>query len=505
MLGIVAGALLPATALGTTASYSPSGGLLIEGDAAGETLRVQVLDESFRVIRDDGPAVVAGSGCVQVSASATIVQCLVSVQGPLSRSVTARLGDGADDLSFIINPGAAPVPATIDGGDDDDTLTSGLRAGPNGAGAGEPPLAAVNAAAHTIIGGEGDDLFLGDSGGTDVLVGGPGDDTLRARASARSTDTFVGGAGTDVADYSARLDAVRLTTSNTATLPDDGAPGEGDDIGRAETLIGGAGPDTLEIRSGPVFTTSQSPPTTPSMRGNGGADTLTALGDPAAVSMDGGAGRDVIRGGSGPDAISARDGERDKITCGAGADRLTADLKDLPVPSDCESVNKSDRREGPNVVVLTRIARVAETGRVGRPARVSPRPPGAVQRDPPRASRARGRPPGRGNAIYGRTRELGADRRRAAPRPGGGLAASRRPRAAALDRARPARRQDHPARAGGPAGLASCRCEAASGEAPPRIATRSARCGRRSGSPRCGCPPRACGRCSRGGTSPSAR
>jgi Ca2+-binding RTX toxin-like protein len=368
ILGLAASLLVPAAALGTTASYSPAAGLVIEGDATGETLRVQVLDENFRVIKDNGPTLIAGGGCVPISAPVPMVQCLVSVQSALSRTVTAKLGDGADDISFIINQGASPVPATIDGGGGDDTLTSGLRAGPAGGDPSEPPLQALNAAAHVIEGGEGDDVFLGDSGGTDVFLGGPGNDTFRARATARSVDNFIGGAGADVVDYSARADPVSLTSSNVATAPNDGAPGEGDDTGRAETLIGGQGADTLEIRSGPVLTigpgssTSPPAPIVQTMRGNGGPDTLTALGDPATTSMDGGTGRDIIRGGSGADTIFSRDGERDKIGCGAGTDVLTSDLKDLPVPADCESVNKSDRREGPNVAVLTRIARVDEAG-----------------------------------------------------------------------------------------------------------------------------------------------
>jgi hypothetical protein len=370
ILGLAASLIVPATALGTTASYSPAGGLVIEGDATGETLRVQVLAETFRVIKDNGPTLIAGSGCIPISAPVPIVVCLVSVQGALSRTVTARLGDGADDLSFIINQGALPVPAFLDGGGGNDTLTTGARPGvavdPS-----DPVGGAPNAAAHVVEGGAGDDLFLGDSGGTDTLRGGPGNDTFRAHATLRSVDLFDGGAGVDVADYSVRADSVSLAISNLSTpVPDDGAPGEGDDLDSVETLIGGQGADTLEVGGFPMLVGTPGPPPNPppvptpilhTLRGNGGADTLRALGAPF-TSMDAGLGRDIVLGGGGADTIFSRDGERDKIGCGAGSDTLTSDLKDLPVPADCEAVNKSDRREGPNVAVLTRIARVDEAG-----------------------------------------------------------------------------------------------------------------------------------------------
>jgi hypothetical protein len=160
---------------------------------------------------------------------------------------------------------------------------------------------------------------------------------------------------------------LRISTAVTAT-PNDGAGAEGDDLDAVETLIGGAGGDTLEVDAPDTLTITPGPnpppPTAPTvftLRGNGGDDTLRALNRPR-TSMDGGKGRDFVTGGGGEDTIFSRDGERDKIACGAALDTLTSDLKDEPVPVDCEFVNKSNRREGPNVNVLTRIARVDEAG-----------------------------------------------------------------------------------------------------------------------------------------------
>jgi hypothetical protein len=79
-------------------------------------------------------------------------------------------------------------------------------------------------------------------------------------------------------------------------------------------------------------------------RGLGGAESLSAAGGPGfigpfirPVSFEGGAGRDLLIGGSAPDLldggpggdrIRARDGKRDKVTCGGGNDRVRADRKD---------------------------------------------------------------------------------------------------------------------------------------------------------------------------------
>lgn len=69
--------------------------------------------------------------------------------------------------------------------------------------------------------------------------------------------------------------------------------------GRAATIVGTAGPDTLKGTAGPDV-----------IAGRGGADVITGLG-----------GDDLICGDAGPDRISGGAG-RDRILGGAGADRL---------------------------------------------------------------------------------------------------------------------------------------------------------------------------------------
>jgi RTX calcium-binding nonapeptide repeat (4 copies) len=82
---------------------------------------------------------------------------------------------------------------------------------------------------------------------------------------------------------------------------------------RADKLAGTPGKDVLIGLAGDDW-----------LRGLGGDDTI-----------DGGKGRDVLSGGLGRDRILARDGARDRVYCGLGADRVVADALDR-VQADCE-------------------------------------------------------------------------------------------------------------------------------------------------------------------------
>jgi Tol biopolymer transport system component len=93
---------------------------------------------------------------------------------------------------------------------------------------------------------------------------------------------------------------------------------------KAEYLAGGGHDDTIE--------------------GNGGNDTI--LGGAGDDKLDGGAGNDIIIGGSGADkvfggagsdTIDVADGERDRVDCGTGNDRVTADPVDI-LAKNCEVV-----------------------------------------------------------------------------------------------------------------------------------------------------------------------
>jgi hypothetical protein len=93
---------------------------------------------------------------------------------------------------------------------------------------------------------------------------------------------------------------------------------------RPDRLVGTPGPDTL--------------------RGFGGDDTILGLagndvldGGSGNDTLVGGPGRDVLIGGPGDDVLLARDGQRDRIRCGPGRDRVIADRIDV-VARDCERV-----------------------------------------------------------------------------------------------------------------------------------------------------------------------
>jgi hypothetical protein len=359
VLGLAASLLAPAAALGvTTASYSSSSGLLVTGNAAADAVRVEVRLDRFNVTRftpSSSPILIAGSGCQSEGAS---LLCLFA--GADSRVVKANLGDGVDTFA-IIALGVPGVDTFIDGGGGNDQLFGHTGADFIDGGPGDDLLAGGFGVANDVIeGGDGNEVFIGDSGGTDTFRGEGGNDVFRARSESTSpsADLFDGGPGVDVADYSLRGNPVSLKVSLQSTpTPDDGAPGEGDDLDGVETLIGGGGADMLEV-FGTTFGTVR---TVFTLRANAGADILRAV-DQVRTAMDGGAGADRISGGASEDVIFSRDGVRDAITCGGALDTVTSDLRDQPLPVDCEIIDQGDRREGPNVSLLTRIARVDEDG-----------------------------------------------------------------------------------------------------------------------------------------------
>jgi Ca2+-binding RTX toxin-like protein len=80
--------------------------------------------------------------------------------------------------------------------------------------------------------------------------------------------------------------------------------------------------------------------------GLGGADTILGLagndlldGGPGNDTLIGGPGRDTLFGRSGNDVLSVRDGQRDRVSCGPGRDRVIADRIDI-VGRDCEHVGR---------------------------------------------------------------------------------------------------------------------------------------------------------------------
>lgn len=152
---------------------------------------------------------------------------------------------------------------------------------------------------ENVVGSQHADTLLGDAG-TNVFDGDDGDDTFEGRGGA---DELRGGAGSDTASYASAPGAVTADLSQTTQ------PGEGDRFFSVESLTGSAFADTL----------------TGNVVGNG---------------IDGGAGADVVAAGAGADAVQVRDGEGDRVSCGADADTAISDRRTLDaLEADCEGVD----------------------------------------------------------------------------------------------------------------------------------------------------------------------
>ncbi len=138
-----------------------------------------------------------------------------------------------------------------------------------------------------IDGGSGNDRLYGDDD-NDRIVGGSGNDRIKG---GDGRDRLYGGSGRDKIYGEFGRDYIAGGSSN-------------------DLLIGG--PDNDRIF------------------GEGGTDRIRV-----------GSGRNFVDAGSGNDSIESRNGERDRIICGPGRDRVHADRYDLL--SDCEIVRTGGR------------------------------------------------------------------------------------------------------------------------------------------------------------------
>jgi hypothetical protein len=220
--------------------------------APGEANRLAVDDSSsagIATFRDAGAAIVPGPGCTAVGDGA--VTCTAG--GSFAPAVQVDLGDGDDVLS-------------LHGG--------GMLA--------------------TL--GPGADRAFADAGRIQV-EGGPGPDAVS------------GSDGADVeVDYYDHVVGVRVTLDGRAN---DGAPGEGDDLGPGVRIVDGtAHGDVLDARGAHERV---------ALSGSFGNDRLYA--SPAGGFMDGGTGADVLRGGPGRDDIRGEEGD-DVISGAGGADSV---------------------------------------------------------------------------------------------------------------------------------------------------------------------------------------
>ena len=171
-----------------------------------------------------------------------------------------------------------------------------------------------------LSGGPGDDVVLGGAGsdfmygnaGLDIVDGGAGRDEMFGGTEA---DVLRGGPGTDLVRYN-EAGPVNVTLDG---LPDDGTPGEGDNVaidvesvhgGGSARLVGSDGPNRLEVEGdGPS-----------ELIGGGGDDRLVSRFGGADAALIGGPGRDRLEPGV-ESTVDALDGEVDRVVCGSGLAR----------------------------------------------------------------------------------------------------------------------------------------------------------------------------------------
>ena len=234
------------------------------------------------------------------------------------RAISIRALEGDDIVRLT---GRLPQ-TTIDGGDDDDSLTGGDG----------PSLLVGGIGDDTLIGGNGHERLWGGYG-NDSITGGKGNDNLKGDAGddylegGAGSDAFSGGDGDDLLDYSARAQNLAISLDG---LRNDGAAGELDHVGDVDTIKAGFGNDSIigsfrndDLRGGDGHDT---------IRGGGGADRLDGedgddvlfCGDGDDTAM-GGKGTDTLHGELGNDGLGGGDG-RDWLVGGSGNDTLTGDF-----------------------------------------------------------------------------------------------------------------------------------------------------------------------------------
>jgi Ca2+-binding RTX toxin-like protein len=270
-----------------------------------------------------------------------VIICGGGTKDKVSYALRGDLTNGATEKVTVTvgtpydSSGATPVPQPNDGdsaaGETDDVdTTCEILVGSMG----NDTLMGDDSKADVIYGGPGNDTLSG-GGGADTLYGEDGNDTFdetlyddedadglpyEVAASQASTgaDTFVGGAGTDTVDYSARTgnviavmdgDIKTIATVTAGTAPaNDGEGSENDNIvNDVENIYGGEGNDQL---TGNALNNT--------LRGGPGNDTLSGLaGDdtfdekvgwdtsspPAVADATLDSGNDTMIGGLGVDTV----------------------------------------------------------------------------------------------------------------------------------------------------------------------------------------------------------
>jgi RTX calcium-binding nonapeptide repeat (4 copies) len=234
---------------------------------------------------------------------------------------------------------ACPVPASlvVNLGDRDDSYWDWNGPSTIDAGAGNDNPIFGEGGDDVIRGGVGTDNLMGQEG-NDTLDGGPGDDYLEGvpcgcedEELTHGSDTYTGGGGNDSVTYEGRSENLNLSVNGVA---DDGAAGEGDNIGAdIGTVVGGHGSDVMTGNDRRNL-----------FGGGEGDDVLTGGGSDD--QLHGGSGNDRVFGEDGQDVVAGGDGD-DYIVGGPGVDRFWGEDVDACIPSSCASgQDRIEARDG---------------------------------------------------------------------------------------------------------------------------------------------------------------
>lgn len=280
---------------------------------------------------------VAGAGCeYSVALGATCPSA-----GP-NPTFIVHLGDG-NDLGESMNDRARGHTVTILGEDGDDRLSSA-------------------SSSDVLDGGPGNDELSPDdeeTGPGDVVRGGPGIDTLQT-GNPTATQGPIAVAFDDVANdgypgeadnYASDLENLSATqTSPSVHFTGNDAPNVVQLRSEAADIVRGmGGNDTIDAANG-----------NDQIDGGDGDDTIfgggnddVIVGGPGLDSLSGeGSGSGMFLSSPGSDTIDARDGVREAINCGLGADTAIVDALDV-VPQDPGSLCEAVQR--PAVVVAASV------------------------------------------------------------------------------------------------------------------------------------------------------
>ena len=292
-------ACCPATAGASTVSSTDILRFAAEPGEANK-LSFEGMADGGWLIRDAVP-LAPGAGCVATD-QPTAVRCVT----PARNSVSLDLGDLDDQVLSVLHASYGAVRA----GDGNDVVDASLGNG------------------LSIDGGAGDDTLIRGQ----PARGGPG------------ADTIIGG----VASYAERTAPVVVTLGDG---PNDGEPGERDDVSAGSYALGGWGADTLTgnaagqtLAGGPGDDRIVGGAGNDRLDGGGGGDVIdggagldSVYGGDGPGRLDGGPGQDAVVGGPGPDVVTGGSGP-DFLVGGGGGDLIEAqdDAVDFTTCSESE-------------------------------------------------------------------------------------------------------------------------------------------------------------------------